>query len=189
MRLLAGALFCVLGIAAFAATASRADAAFSDKLCPEATQYVIALGQVPPSDPPQRIYDAARATTAAYDSCAKRQLADAKIEPGVHYAYTREASFAILEARALVALNRPSDAKAVALNAKRLAQDVFDWRRSIDQNGAYIQSSGSDNRPSVYRDSAKEIIAAADDMLAKLAAVPATASAAPVPVPVSSPHR
>jgi hypothetical protein len=192
MRLLAGALTCAFGIAAFGLTVSRADAAFSDKLCPEATQYVIALGQLPPNDPPQRIYDAAHATTAAYDSCAKRHLTDAKIEPGVHYAYTREAGFAMLEARALVALNRPSDAKAVVLNAKRLAQDVFEWRRSIDQNGSYISSSGSDNRPSIYRDAAKDVITAADDMLAKLSAVPAAApapAASAAPAPASSPHR
>jgi hypothetical protein len=188
MRLSAGALTFAFGVAAFATSAPRADAAFSDALCPEATQYVVALGQVPPNDPPQRIYDAARATTAAYDSCAKRQLADAKIEPGVHYAYTRQASFAILEARALVALNRPSDAKAVVLNAKRLAQDVFEWRRSIDQNGSYIASSRSNNQPSFYRDAAKDVIAAADDMLAKLSAVPPAATAVPAPA-ATGPHR
>jgi hypothetical protein len=187
MRILAGALTCALGIAAFGLTAARADAAFSDKLCPEATQYFVALGQVPPSDA-QRVYDAAHATTTAYDNCAKRHLADGDVEPGVHYAWTREAGIAVLEARALVALNRQSDAKAVALNAKRLAQDVFDWRKSIDQSGSSISSSGADRRPSMYRDAAKDVITAADELLTKLGAAPA-ASAAPAPLPVISPHR
>jgi len=188
MKSLAGAFAVALGIAALAVTASRADAAFSDKLCPEATQYVIALGTLAPNDPPQKIYDAAHATTSAYDNCAKRNLSDGNVEPNAHYAWTREAQFSILEARALVGLNRPSDAKAVALNAKRIAQDVYDWRQSTAQNGSNIASSGSDTRPSMYRSSAKDIVAAADDLLAKLAAPPAPAASA-APAPATSPHR
>ncbi len=186
MRLTPGVFIVALGIAALGLPAVRADAAFSDKICPEATQYVVALGQLKPTDSQQAIYDAAHATTTAYDNCAKRALSNGDVEPGVHYAWTREAGFAMLEARALAALNRPADAKAVLLNAKRMAQDVYDWRRSMGQNGAVIASSGSDTRPSMYRDSAKEIIAAADDMLAKLAA---PAAAPPPAAPASTPHR
>ncbi len=180
-RLVTGALALVLVLAA--AASERADAAFSDQQCPEATQYVVALGSVKPSDP-QAVYAAVHAVTNAYDICAKRELADGNVEPGVHYAYTREASYQIVEARALAAMNRPDDAKAVAQNAKRLAQDVFDWRRSYQQSssGNSIGSSGSDTRPSAYRDSAKDILAAANDMLAKFAPAPApAASAAPGP--------
>jgi acyl-homoserine lactone acylase PvdQ len=191
-----------LGVLALAVAASLcasthpAQAAFSDQICPEATQYVVALGQLQPAPPlgnapagdsAQKVYDVARAATSAYDTCSKRHLSNGNAEPGVHYAYTREASFGILEARALLALNRPGDAKAVAQNSKRLAQEVFDWRRSIAQSGGIISSSGSDNRPSIYRDAAKDIVAAADDMLAKLAAPAANASPAAAPAP--SPHR
>ncbi len=163
--------------------ASRADAAFSDKICPEATQYVIAVVSMAKTDPAQKQYDALHATTSAYDTCAKRKLADAKIEPDLHYAYTRQASFGIVEARALLAMNRPEDAKRELENSKRLARDVFEWRRSINQNGSSIASSGSDNRPSIFQDAAKEILESANDMLAKLAAAAASGTAAPVPSP------
>jgi len=125
MRLLPGVLSFAVAAAALAALAPRADAAFSDKLCPEATQYVIALTSVPPNDA-QKVYDAAHQTTNAYEICSRRHLADANIEPGVHYAYTREASFLVVEARALLALNRPADAKAVLEHSRRLASDVMD---------------------------------------------------------------
>jgi hypothetical protein len=182
-RLVRGALALVIILAA--AASARADAAFSDQLCPEATQYVVALGTVKPTDA-QAVYAAVHAASNAYDTCSKRQLADANVEPGVHYAYTREASYEVVEARALLALNRATDAKAVAQNAKRLAQEVIDWRRSYQQSGSSIVSSGSDTRPSAYRDSAKDIVAAANDLLAKLADVPAPAASA---TPAPSPHR
>jgi hypothetical protein len=184
-RLVRGALALVIILAAGAS--GRADAAFSDQLCPEATQYVVALGTVKPTDA-QAVYAAVHAVAAAYDTCSKRALADGNVEPGVHYAYTREASYEIVEARALVAMNRPGDAKALTQNAKRLAQDVIDWRRSYEQSGSgnSITSSGSDTRPSTYRDSAKDIVAAANDLLAKIAAMPAPATSA---VPAPSPHR
>jgi hypothetical protein len=183
MRLLSGAL--VLAVAALLCIpASRADAAFSDKLCPEATQYVLAVGAVSQNDTPQKQYDALHAAVNAYDTCGKRHLASAEIEPGVHYAYTRQASFGVVEARALLALNRTADAKRELENSKRLAQDVVEWKQSYNQSGANIASSGSDNRPSIYRDAAKEVLAAANDMLAKLAAPAASA----IPAPAPSPH-
>jgi hypothetical protein len=192
MRHSTGAIVCALAFAALSLPAARADAAFTDIVCPEASQYVVAVGQLKPSDPPQRVYDAANAAAVAYDVCAKRQLADANLEPGVHYAYTREAGFAIVSARALIALNRQSDAKAVVQNARRLAQDVVDWRRSIQQNGSVIASSGSNNQPSAYRDAARDVVAAADQLLANLSGVEASSpapAASAVPAPASTPHR
>ncbi len=164
---------------------TRADAAFSDQLCPEATQYVVALGTMSQTDPPLKRYDALHATTRAYDTCAKRHLTNAKIEPGVHYAYTRQASFGLVEAQALIDLNRPTDAKREIENSKRLAQDVADWRQSIAQGGSNISSSGSDNRPSIYREAAKEIVAKANEMLVQLAASAAPGASA---APAASPH-
>jgi len=192
MRNSTGAFVCALALGVLAFPVARADAAFTDIVCPEATQYVVAMGTLKQTDPPQRVYDAANAAATAYDLCAKRQLADANLEPGVHYAYTREAGLAIVAARALVALNRQNDAKATVLNAKRLAQDVVDWRRSIQQNGSVITSSGSNNQPSAYRDAARDIVTAADQMLANLTAVQASSpapAASAVPAPAATPHR
>jgi hypothetical protein len=176
MKVLSGVL--ALAVAAvLLAPASRADAqaAFSDRLCPEATQYVVALGKLTQTDTPQQVYDAAHATTSAYETCATRYLGNGQIEPQVHYAYTRQASFSIIEARALVALNRAADAKRVLQNSRRLAADVFDWRSDT-------------KRPSNYHDAAKDIVDAADAMLAKLSA-PASPAASGAPAPASSPHR
>jgi hypothetical protein len=182
MRLVTGALALALTIALFV-PAQRAAAGFSDTVCPEATQYVVVLGTLKTSDPPQKIYDAAHAATSAYDLCAKRHLGDGNTEPGVHYAYTREASFDVLEARALVALDRPADAKQLLESCRKLAQDVVDWRRSLDQNGGNSpgESNAKDNRPSVYHDAAKDVLDAANAMLAKLNAAPGAATAAPAP--------
>ena len=159
--------------------ASRADAQaqFADTLCPEATQYVVALGKLTQTATPQQVYDVAHATTSAYETCASRYLGNGQIEPQVHYAYTRQASFSIIEARALIALNRPADAKRVLQNSRRLAGDVFDWR-----------SDSNAKRPSNYHDAAKDIVDAADAALAKLSA-PAAPAASGAPAPASSPHR
>ena len=176
MKVLSGVLT-LAAVAVLLVPASRAgaQAAFSDRLCPEATQYVVALGKLTKDDSAQKVYDAAHATTSAYETCATRHLGDGKIEPQAHYAYTRQASFSIPEARALVALNRPADAKRVLQNSRRLAADVFDWR-------------SDSKRPSNYHDAAKEIVEAADAALATLAA-PASPAASGAPAPSSAPHR
>ncbi|MEA2787413.1 MAG: hypothetical protein QOF71_3517 [Candidatus Eremiobacteraeota bacterium] len=178
MKVLSGVLaLAAAAVLVLPASPAHAQAApFSDRLCPEATQYVVALGKLTAADTPQVIYDAAHATTAAYETCATRYLGNGQIEPQVHYAHTRQASFSIVEARALVALNRSADAKRVLQNSRHLAIDVFDWR-----------TDGATKRPSNYHDAAGDIVAAADADLAKLAAPAATTSAAPAPS--SSPHR
>jgi len=157
---------------------AQAQAQFADTLCPEATQYVVALGKLTQTTPAQQVYDVAHATTSAYETCASRYLGNGQIEPQVHYAYTRQASFSIIEARALVALNRPAEAKRVLQNSRRLASDVFDWR--TDTNA---------KRPSNYHDAAKDIMDAADAMLAKLSATAPPAAATAAPAPAASPHR
>ncbi len=180
MNVLSGVL--TLAVAAvLLVPASRADAQaapFSDRLCPEATQYVVALGKLTQSDTPQQVFEAAHATTNAYETCATRYLGNGLIEPQVHYAYTRQASFSIIEARSLVALNRIADAKRVLQNSRRLASDVFDWR-----------SDTNAKRPSNYHDAAKDIVDAADAMLAKLSATAAPPVATAAPAPAPSPHR
>ncbi|MDB5027777.1 MAG: hypothetical protein JWO66_1466 [Candidatus Eremiobacteraeota bacterium] len=182
MKIVTGVLAVAAAVAFAAIPAARADAAFSDQLCPEATQYVVALTSMGQNDPPQKVYDAAHAASSAYASCARRQLSDNKIEPGVHYAYTRQAGFSVVEARALLALNRPAEAKAVLENSKRLAADVFDWRRPLST----VDPGSKDTRPSIYHNAAQEILDSTNAMLAKLTAVPAAAppaAAAPSPLP------
>jgi hypothetical protein len=196
MTRLTGVLLLTAIAAAVAVPAAPARAAFTDAQCSEAVQYVTALGALHAAPPlgstpggasAQAVADAAHAAAAAYDTCAKRHLSNANVEPGVHYAYTREAGFAMLEARALLAAGRTADARAAAETSRRLAQDVADWRQSYAQGGSNIASTGSDTRPSVYRDAAREIVASANDFLAK---VPAAGTAAPVVAPPSpSPHR
>jgi hypothetical protein len=162
-----------------------AGAAFSDSQCAEASQYVNAFSQLTQADPPQKVYDAAHAVVSAYDSCQKRQLSNGNVEPGVHYAYVRLASFGVVEARALLALNRPSDAKAVLETSKRFASEVYDWRGNMT---ATYSSDTKDNRKSLYYDAAKDILDAANAMLAKLNA-PRAAPAGPAftPAPKMSP--
>ena len=177
MKVLSGVLaLAAAAVLVLPASPAHAQAAFSDRLCPEATQYVVALGKLTATDTPQVVYDAAHATSAAYETCATRYLGNGKIEPQVHYAHTRQASFSIIEARALVALNRPADAKRVLQNSRRLAIDVFDWR-----------TDGSTKRPSNYHEAAGDIVTAADAMLAKLSSPAPEATGAPAPS--SSPHR
>lgn len=161
----------VLGVVA--CSFGRADAAgFTDGLCPEATQYVIAAGRLTRDDPPQQVYEAAQAATNAYERCSKRLLADGAREPQ-HYADTRASGFAVLAGRALVALNRLDEARSELLHWRPYAQQVVDWKsettafQSADVNGFSV-TNGSDNRPSLYRASAREIVAAIDEQLVEI---------------------
>jgi hypothetical protein len=173
MRTLTGGL--ALAVAAFVLTAppSRAGAEpFSDKVCTGASQYVTALAALSTSES-QKVYDAAHATTGAYETCGKRYLADGSTQ-SAQYAYTRQAYYGLIEARALLALNRTSDAKAVLESGKRLVTEVLEWSGS---------GPGTGRMRSVYRPAAKDILDDTTAMLAqvKAAAVATAAPAAPQP--------
>jgi hypothetical protein len=153
---------------------------FSDAICPEATQYVLAIGKLSKDDPPQRIYDAAQAATDAYQRCSKNKLSSGNSE-GQHYADTRGSSFAVLAARSLVVLNRLEDARRELALWRPLAQQVVDWRSgsvlsavghapaaAADVQEDVASVSRGDHRNSAYRDSAKEIVAAIDAELARI---------------------
>jgi hypothetical protein len=179
--------------------ASAAQGNFADSICPEATQYVIAVGKLTKSDPAQRVYDAAQATVDAYARCSKDKLANGAREPE-HYADTRGAQFAVLAARALILLDRRDDARRELKQYRALAQNVVDWDSDTgvvapyhkpvasDKGGEVPFSSTPENvsnsrRGSLYRATAKEIVGAIDELLAQLdehAAQPQpAASAAP----------
>ncbi|MDB5069312.1 MAG: hypothetical protein JWM87_423 [Candidatus Eremiobacteraeota bacterium] len=142
---------------------------FKDSICPEATQYVMAVGRARTDDPPQRVYDVAQAAANAYEHCSKIKLSNGYRE-AQHYADTRGASFAVVAARALIALRRFDDARRQLEHWRALAQQVVDWQTeptaftSADVNGHEV-TTDTDHRPSMYRASAKEIVAAADAAL------------------------
>ncbi|HTD38106.1 MAG TPA: hypothetical protein VK669_11365 [Candidatus Limnocylindrales bacterium] len=164
----------LLALAFIAASfrAAGAQAVFADSICPEASQYVIAAGKIRRDDPPQRVYDAAQAVTNAYERCSKSMLSNGFREPQ-HYADTRAAQFAVVAARALIAMNRLDDARRELNTWRPYAQQVVDWRTeteafaSADVNGSAVTNAG-DHRQSRYHDSAKEIVAAIDVELARI---------------------
>ena len=67
------------------------------------------------------------------------------------------------------------------LHDRALAQNVADWVtdptafNSADVNGSAV-ATGSDKRPSMYRESAKEIVTAADEELSQIARLTTDAS-------------
>jgi len=166
------ALLAIALVVSACAGARAADIGFSDVICPEATQYVLAVGKLRKDDPPQRIYDAAQAATDAYQRCSKDKLSNGFRE-AQHYADTRGSSFAVLAARALVALNRPEDARRELTMWRPLAQQVVDWLSETQTSVQAHTPSGdiqgdaatvyrSDHRRSMYSESAKDIVAAID---------------------------
>jgi hypothetical protein len=146
---------------------------FSDTICPEGTQYVLAVGKVRTDEPPQRIYDVAHAASEAYARCSSQKLAYGFRE-AQHYADVRSAQFAVVAARALVALGRIDEARSMLQYHRARAQQVAEWiTEPTAFNSAHASGSAvataSDNRASMYRDSAKEIVQAADEELAEIA--------------------
>lgn len=181
--------FLALALAAASLGGTASAQTFKDTICPEATQYVAALGHVGNADP-QRAYDAVQAAVNAYAQCSKDKLSNGFRE-AQHYADTRAAGLAVVAARQLVTLKRYDDARRELLQWRPLAQQVVDWQSEteIGNNGAHrpgdvetdanrganagqpITASGSDHRPSMYRASAKEIVAAIDAELGEIAKV------------------
>jgi hypothetical protein len=165
--------------------ASAADAGFSDVICPEATQYMIASGKLRKDDPPQKVYETFQAAVDAYQRCSKDKLSYGFRE-AQHYADTRAAGMAVVAARALITLNRPDDARRELLLWRPLVQQVVDWKAETEAgkvgNKPVESADGGgmprgdapgpragDNRPSAYRASAKEIVVAIDAELGKIA--------------------
>ena len=181
MRTLTASMAVVFAACAFG-RATAEPAAFSDVICPQATQYVLAVGRLHKDDPPQRIYDAAQAAVDAYQRCSKEKLSNAYRE-AQHYADTRGAGLAVVAARALVSLNRSGDARRELLEWRPLVQQVVDWQSETQtavqphaghegENAPLIGTGtgtvNGDHRASMYKASAKEIVVAIDEELAKI---------------------
>lgn len=164
----------MLAVVGSLASPSPAGAAFSDAICPQATQYVMALGKLTRDDPPQRIYDGAQAATNAYERCSQEKLGSG-LHEAQHYADVRGAGFAVLASRALISLGRFGDAKSELEHWRPLVQQVVDWRMeteayaSGDANGSSTTVGSSNNRRSMYYQSAGDIVTAIDAELATIA--------------------
>ena len=183
-------------VLAFACAPALAQVGFSDQVCPEATQYVLNAGKLRKDDPPQRVYDAAIAAANAYEQCSKVKLSYAFRE-AQHYADTRGAGFAVVAARALIAMDRLADARSILLKWRPLVQQVVDWKsetmaaQSAHAAGEAVTRAG-DNRTSAYRNAAKEIVDAVDDELAVIAdrtrdVTRPQAQQSPLPAPTRKP--
>jgi hypothetical protein len=168
---------------------------FKDAICPEATQYVVAVSRARADEPPQRIYDVVQAAVDAYGRCSKDKLSHGFRE-AQHYADTRASSFAVVAAHALVAMKRYDDARRELLLRRPMAQQVVDWQSEPEApytahriSPDDLTARGSDHRPSMYRDSAKEIVESIDAQLAEIAdltrdvARPQAQQSAPPPSP------
>lgn len=171
--------------------ASAADPGFADSICPEATQYVLAVGKLRQNDPPQQVYDAAQAAVNAYARCSKDKLSNGFRE-AQHYADVRAAGLAVVASRALIALDRRDDARRELVEYRLLAQQVVDWDSETEtphnasaprdaEMGSRVgpDRGGSANgrQASRYRSMAKDIVAAIDVELAKLGPVAAATPA------------
>jgi hypothetical protein len=192
MRVVVAALAALLLCGTVARPASAAG--FKDTICPEGTQYVIEVGKLRIDDPPQRIYAAAHAASRAYATCAGQKLSYGFRE-AQHYADVRSAQFGVVAARALIAMGRYDEARAELQRDRAAAQNVADWIaeteafNSADVNGSAVTVAG-DRRPSMYRQSAREIVVSADQALAEVARlteVPRRQGTAPAPSPSPRP--
>ena len=183
-------LFALGCFACSVGNANAADVGFSDKICPEATQYVLAAGKLRRDDPPQTVYQAAQAAVDAYARCSKDKLTNGFRE-AQHYADTRGGGFAVVAARALIALGRADEARADLKARRVLVQQVVDWQsetvtpaqghspntadaprpgeRPAGGEGYAIQG---DHRPSMYRAAAKDVVASIDAELARIDGLP-----------------
>jgi hypothetical protein len=166
-----------LGFAALTALrtapAGAAPATFTDVICPGATQYVSAVGRARTDDPPDRIYAVARAASDAYALCSTEKLSHGYRE-AQHYADTRSASFGVVAARALIALNRLDDARRELERCRRIAQQVVDWHFETEAYASAnvhvdpLTINADPHRRSMYWQSAQAIVESADQALEEI---------------------
>lgn len=190
----------VLGAAALAlvavAPAARAAERYSDAICPEATAKVIEFTDLG-AQAKINLVDLRNSTHAVidrYDSCAKQKLSDGYVEPKMHYAQTRAASFLVVAARIEAKIQDFGAAQADLDRAKSLASEVSDWMPTSQTFSSSNKASGNDSgrntdtRPSYYRESAKEILTSITDVQAMIPKLQVQPTAdAPAPKPTAKP--
>ena len=173
LAIVTGVLACAIAGAVPAHAAER----FSDVICPQATPKVVEFTEMG-AQAKINLVDLRNLTHAVvdrYDDCAKQKLSDGYVEPKMHYAQTRAASFLVIAARIEAKIQDYDGAQADLNRAKDLASEVSEWR-PVDLR--------SYSRPSYYQDSAKEILASLPDvqtMIPKLQVQPTAENPAPRP--------
>ena len=180
----AGAL--ALGLTANLPAAGAAER-YSDAICPQATSKVVEFQEMG-AQAKINLVDLATLTHGVvdrYDDCVKQKLSDGYIEPKMHYAQTREASFLVIAARLEAKMQDYGNAQSDLDRAKSLANEVYEWR----PQSSLAASTTSRIRPSDYANSAKEILDSINDAqgsIPKLQVQP-PAGGAPAPQPSIKP--
>lgn len=189
MRLALAAVTLSLICAPVAAPAAER---FSDPLCPQATLKVIEFTEIG-AQPKINLADLRKVTREVvdrYDDCTKQKLADGYIEPKMHYAQTRAASFLVVVARVEANMTDFDAAQTDLDRAQSLATEVRDWTpmsQSYTTSGTAAGMSSDRNtsrRDSDYKESAKAILAsipAAQALIPKMQVQPAAGVPAPQP--------
>ena len=168
----------------------------SDRICPEATQYVMAYGKLRGDNSSQQYYEAAKAAADAYARCSKDKLASGFRE-AQHYADLRTGGFLLVAARALTALNRPDEARGELQRIRPLVHQIVDWQTetttppqghasSTRDAPVTVDAIGSDHHRSIYRTAARDLVVAIDAQLAAIERLSRDAPRPAVPQPSAS---
>lgn len=162
----------------------------SDAICPTAVPPMVALNAGDQTDP-AKFFAAATTVIDAYKTCASTALSQGQTEPQGHYDQVKEAQFEILAARALVAQGRLADAKSLLSHARKLVDDVVNWRTGglnySASNNANVGNSTNRNSlsslKSRFADAASDVRDAADADLKSLDKLMGSAGTNPSPSP------
>jgi hypothetical protein len=165
---------------------------FSDQICPQATLKVIAFTEMG-AQPKINLGDLRKVTHEVvdrYDDCTKQKLADGYIEPKMHYAQTRAASFLVVAARVEANMTDFDTAQADLDRARSLATEVRDWTPMSQSYSTSNMAAGmssdrnTSKRESDYKEAAKAILVSipeAQALIPKLQVQPAAGAPAPKP--------
>ncbi len=180
-----------LALSLICAPAGVRAAEFSDTICPQATPKVIEFTEMG-AQPKINLADLRKVTHEVvdrYDDCAKQKLADKYIEPKMHYAQTRSASYLVVAARVEASMTDFESAQSDLDRAKFLAAEVSDWT-PMSQSYSSSNKTGlssdhnTSKRDSDYKEAAKAILAsipAAQALIPKMQVQPAADAPAPRP--------
>ncbi len=156
--------------------AVRAADAPADTFCPRAVPSLVAFNQLAAEGgkDPAKVASVAGEAAHQYQLCIGEATTNVVDEPRINYDRVRAAQFLVVEGRALAATGDAKGALQALKDARTLADFVAKWEPSAQDysqasNGGYSASrSTPDHTGSRYRESATQIVAAADTELAKL---------------------
>ena len=157
--------------------AVRAADAPADTFCPRAVPQLTAFNQLIAEGGKDlaKVASVAGAAAHQYQLCIGEATTNVVDEPRINYDRVRAAQFLVVQGRALAATGDAKGALQALKDARTLADFVAKWEPSAQgysqsNNGTgYSASRGTpDHTGSRYRESATQIVAAADTELAKL---------------------